>query len=205
MPAASFSFRQSYLYHIPGEIYMLSARSEESASSISTLMENASLIVLHQPYHIDALMRRFSLTETMHCHQAVYMKDAPAPLPGIEADIRPLTMDDLAMVLTYYTSISNEDYAKTRIQAGMLGIYVDNNMAGFIGTHPEGTMGLLEVFPQYRRRGLAYQLETAMIKRQLSLGRIPYAQIKKGNNASIMLNEKLGLKITKDAPVIWLF
>ncbi|MFQ7452543.1 MAG: GNAT family N-acetyltransferase [Flavonifractor plautii] len=36
----------------------------------------------------------------------------------------------------------------------MLGAFVDGTLAGFAGFHGEGSIGLLEVLPAYRRRGL---------------------------------------------------
>ena len=54
-------------------------------------------------------------------------------------------------------------------------------------------MGLLEVLPQFRRRGLAEALEAALIGRQLGKGALPYAQVRIGNTASEALQEKLGL------------
>ncbi len=193
------------IYHMPGNIHMLSAASEESARRISGLMENASLIVMHQPYIKDELMHRFSLKQTMICHQAAWMKDSPVPAPENEADIRPLTVGDFPVVFVHYTSLPDEQYIRNRLEAGMLGIYVNDDLAGFIGTHPEGTIGLLEILPAYRRRGLAFLLENAMMRKQQALGRVPYAQIIEGNEASLNLHEKLGMEITPDAPVCWLY
>ena len=193
------------LYQIPGGIYMLSAASEESARRISLLIQDAQLIVLHQPFIKDELMARFSLAKTMVCHQAAYLKDAPIEAPEGKADIRLLQMEDFPIVLAHYSSLPDPEYIKSRIEAGMLGIYADNELAGFIGTHPEGTIGMLEILPEYRRRGFAFLLESAMMKRQQMKSRIPFAQIVKGNEASIALHEKLGMEITKDAPIWWLY
>lgn len=193
------------IYHIPGGIYMLSAASEESAKRISSLVDFTPLMVLHQPYLKEELMRRLSLNHTMPCHQAAWMKEEPVPALDECIDIRPLSMAELPSVIQHYTNIPDEQYIRERLQAGMLGIYVEGKLAGFIGTHPEGSIGLLEVFPAYRRQGLAYQLETAMMLHQQSLGRIPYAQIKEGNDASVALHRKLGMEITQEASICWLY
>jgi tRNA (guanine37-N1)-methyltransferase len=193
------------IYQIPGGIYMLSAASEACVRRISGLVENASLIVLHQPYLRDELMHLFSLKRTMICHQAAWMKDTPAPTQENNADIRPLTMSDFPAVREHYVILPDEQYIRSRLEAGMLGVYVNGDLAGFIGTHPEGSIGLLEILPAYRRQGLAFQLESAMMRRQQALGRIPYAQIIEGNTASLALHEKLGMDITPDAPICWLY
>ena len=193
------------IYHVPGGIYMLSAATEESAAKITSMIGATPLMVLHQPFLKEELMRRFSLTHAMPCYQAAWMRDDPVPEQPDDADIRPLTMADLPIVLLHYTNIPDEQYLRERLDAGMLGAYVGGKLAGFIGTHPEGSIGLLEVLPAYRRRGLALRLETAMMKRQQALGRVPYAQIKKGNEASVALHKKLGMEITQDAPLCWLY
>ena len=193
------------LYQIPGGIYMLSAACEQSARRISGLMKDAALIVLHQPFLKDELMERFSLTRTMFCHQAACFQDGPVPESTEPADIRPLSMDDFSVILEHYASLPDPEYIKSRLAAGMLGIYADNELAGFIGTHPEGTIGMLEILPKYRRRGLAFLLESAMVKRQQARSRLPFAQIIEGNEASLALHVKLGMEITKDAPVWWLY
>ncbi len=193
------------IYQIPGGIYMLSAANEESAKRISALIKTAQLIVLHQPYLKDELMARFALTKTMVCHQAAYFSNAPIKTPEEQADIRPLQTDDFPVVMEHYSSLPDPEYIKSRISAGMLGIYVDNQLAGFIGTHPEGTIGMLEILPEYRRRGLAFLLESAMMARQQSKSRLPFAQIVEGNEASIALHRKLGMEITRDAHIWWLY
>ncbi len=193
------------IYQIPGGIHMLSAASEESARRISALMENASLIVLHQPYLRNELMHRFSLKRTMFCHQAAWMKDTPVPAQDNDADIRPLTVSDFTVVSQHYVSLPDEQYIRSRLEAGMLGIYMNGDLAGFIGTHPEGTIGLLEILPAYRRLGLAFQLEIAMMHRQQAQGRIPYAQIIEGNAASIALHKKLGMEVMQEPSLCWLY
>lgn len=194
------------LIYLPrADIHMFSANSLKSAQKIASRMKDASMIVLHQPYLKDELMARFSLAEYMPCHQAAWLSGTPVPPPPGDHDIRLLTEADLPFVKEHYDNISHETYLLERLKAGMLGIYVNNELAGFIGTHEEGTIGLLEILPAYRRRGLALALEGAMMRRQQSLGRIPYAQIKQGNEASLQLHQKLGMAVTPEASVLWLF
>jgi len=193
------------IYHIPGSIYMLSAVSEESAAKITSLIDSASMIVLHQPFIKEELMRRFSLTGSMPCYQAAWLEDGPVPEHQDTTDIRPLTEADLPIVRIHYTNISEEKYLRERLEAGMLGAYVNGELAGFIGTHIEGSIGLLEVLHAYRRRGLAFTLENAIMRRQQALRRIPYAQIKAGNEASIALHKKLGMEVTREPSLCWLY
>ncbi len=193
------------IYHIPGRIYMLSAASIASTEKLAGLMKDPTVILLHQNYLKEELKRRFSMTHTMQCHQAAWLKDEPVPASSSGDDLRLLTDKELPIVLQHYKTVDGTEYVKERLEAGMLGAFVDGELAGFIGTHPEGSIGLLEVLPAYRRRGLAVRLETAMMIRQQSLGRVPYGQIKAGNEASIALHIKLGMEVTPEASLCWLY
>ena len=47
-----------------------------------------------------------------------------------------------------------------------------NQLAGFMDMHTEGSMGLLEIFPEYQRQGLATELQKDMINFILGGGSI---------------------------------
>jgi tRNA (guanine37-N1)-methyltransferase len=191
--------------HITADIHMLSAASENSTEKMAGLIKDPSIILIHQNYCKDEIMSRFSFSNTMPCHQAVWLKSEPVPYLPSDADIRPLTEAELPIVQKYYHAVDGPEYVKERLKAGMLGIYVGGELAGFIGTHPEGSIGLLEVLPSFRRRGLAFQLESAMMRRQQALGHVPYAHIKLGNEASIALHKKLGMEVTEEPCLCWLY
>ena len=60
---------------------------------------------------------------------------------------------------------------------------------------------MLYVEDTCRRQGLAASLEGYLINRQREQGFVPYAHIVEGNNASVQLQERLGLNLSE--PVIW--
>ena len=64
-------------------------------------------------------------------------------------------------------------------------------------------MGLLYVFPKFRRRGYAKALESFQINAILAEGRTPYAHIIEDNVESIALQQKLGA-IFADEKVLWM-
>lgn len=76
-------------------------------------------------------------------------------------------------------------------------------LAGFIGLHGEGGIGMLEVFPEYRRRGLAAALVQGMVRRRLAEGAIPFGHIVKGNEPSLRLQKKLGFRFSEEF-VYWI-
>ena len=80
----------------------------------------------------------------------------------------------------------------------------DYHLAGFAGVHQEGALGMLEVVPAFRRRGLAEALEAAVIARVLEAGGFPYCHVRLGNTASESLQEKLGLVFDQGRTLCWL-
>ena len=74
---------------------------------------------------------------------------------------------------------------------------IDENgmLAAFAGIHAEGSMGMLEVLPDCRRRGMGEALEAFLITRQLEKGWVPFCQVFDGNESSLRLQKKLGLKL----------
>jgi ribosomal protein S18 acetylase RimI-like enzyme len=69
---------------------------------------------------------------------------------------------------------------------------VHGELAGFAGEHEEGSLGMLEVLPQYRRRHIGKALATYIINWSLERGQIPYSQAKSDNTASLALQDQLG-------------
>lgn len=142
----------------------------------------------------------------MDFSQAYYLRKEPPRVPARPGvSIRPLTLEDMDFVLeNYHNPGAYESHIRQRIAEGMLGGLVDGELAGFAGIHQEGAMGMLEVLPQFRRRGLAEVLEAAIIARQLERGRFPYCHVRRGNTASEALQRKLGLTFDENRTLYWL-
>ncbi len=188
------------------QTHMLSGACQESAGRMIGMLDSSVvMLVLHQPQYSAQARAALGLNgDEMLCVNAVYTRDTPvkAAHPGI--DIVRLTPEDAVFVACHYSQIDDVGHIRGRIGAGMFGAVVDGNMAGFIGTHTEGSMGMLEILPQFRRRGIAYALEAHMIDHLLTHGRTPYGQIVEGNEASLCLQRRLHMEISKDR-LVWLF
>ena len=61
---------------------------------------------------------------------------------------------------------------------------------------------MLEVLPEYRRKGVAASLMTYLINYDIKRGYIPYSQIHITNESSKQLHGKLGFTLSK-TPVFW--
>jgi tRNA (guanine37-N1)-methyltransferase len=130
------------------------------------------------------------------CSQYLYTEKNT--LPVRHKDIRVLTSDEAEYVRNHYENEDGE-YTDERIRAGaMYGAFCDGRPAGFIGTHREGSMGMLYVDEAFRRQGIAEALESYYINRCIEKGRTAYCHVVPDNPASEHLQEKLGLYKAKN-------
>ena len=185
--------------------FAISAKTAEAMTKMASLIEKDRFMAIIRP--LKFLPEFFAVkgnAETMPCYQAAYPGKEPVPeyeVPGIE--IRPLTMENLSFVCENYDD--DEEYMKSRIEYGMLGAFDENgNCAGFVGFHGEGSMGLLTVLPEYRRRGIGIAIEAKNLNRRLSEGRIPFGHVVVGNEKSMGLLRKIGMEFS-DNIVTWVF
>lgn len=186
-----------------GDLAVLACAQEAGAEGLLAQAGDAALVCVHGTA-LAAAARRQSCWQPQPecCTQWVYRRATPPPVPqGL--DLRRLTPRFAPAVAAAYSHYPDEGYLRECIAAGtMLGAFVDGKLAGFIGLHAEGSMGILEILPPYRRRGLGAALEAANIAAQLARGRTPYAHVVDGNAASTALQEKLGLERAQQ-PVLW--
>ena len=97
------------------------------------------------------------------------------------------------MLTQSYHMISPKEMAMVVDRKTMFLGYNGDQLVGFIGEHLEGSMGLLYVFPEFRRRGFAAALQRRLIARTMERGFVPFGQVEKDNLASLRLQEKLNL------------
>lgn len=191
---------------LPSGALMLSASDADAARAAVREAPRPPLFVAHQPYCLDAIGGEFGLPRRVVCRQAVYCFHARLPQPaGI--DIRPLDAAALPFVAAHYSGAAaagGTDYLRSRLAAGALfGAFLAGEPAGFIGSHAEGSIGMLEVLPAFRRRGVATALESFLVNRMLGQGYTPFAQIVEGNAPSLRLHRRLGFSLA-DEPLYWL-
>ncbi len=118
---------------------------------------------------------------------------AIAPPEGFT--IAPLGPGDIDTVEAHYALLSHGEI-EDHLERGWIygGFDASGALVGFIGEHDEASMGMLEIFPEARRRGYAQALEAALIDTFMAAGRIPYCHVALDNEASKALQRKLGLR-----------
>lgn len=153
----------------------------------------------------DALIARGDYFVWDEFYQALWQRELPEVELPESVTLRPLTQEDTAFVVAnYHNPGAYESHIRARIDEGMIGAEVNGRLAGFVGVHQEGAMGLLEILPEYRRLGLGRTLESAIIRQQVGRGRLPYGHVRTGNTASIALQKKMGMDFL-ERKVYWLF
>ncbi|MFA7674002.1 MAG: GNAT family N-acetyltransferase [Clostridia bacterium] len=177
--------------------YMLSVIDESAGRKLVSLIGNADLFTVHQKFLVPIVQDKFHLDIVKDCVQAVYLDDKLLPVDE-KIQIRVLGPEYVSIVAQNYHCVDDMGYIQDLIDNNEIyGAFIDGSLAGFIGTHKEGTMGLLVVFPQYRLMGVGTALESYMVNLFLSRKQVPFGQVLDGNIKSLALQKKLGFKISE--------
>lgn len=174
-------------------LYQFSADTREAAEKLLPLMTQRLPVIAHQACCVESVTSRRQMAVSS-CIQARWPSfNPPSATPQVE--IWPLDLGDLPVVEEHYHLVETPTELAERIAAGsMFGACVEEQLAGFIGVHPEGAMGMLTVLEAYRGQGIGSALLTYLIRRELRRGHIPYSQTFRANQASIALQKKVGMQ-----------
>lgn len=186
--------------------YMMSAATEGAFRRlIRQVPKSCDLFVGHEMWYFDRASELLGLRESQVCFTAAWPSRTPAELPPFQGELRLLGPEYASLVTAHYQE-SDGDVARMEraIARGMLGVFVEGELAGFVGFHDEGSMGMLEVLPAYRRRGLGEVLEKAAINLALERGKYPFGQVIEDNTASLALQRKVGMALSQTRQ-FWLF
>ena len=164
--------------------------------------QDCGLLMISNDALGKAAFERYGFSEKLECYQVAYYGEKPSADSGLS--FRTADENDLAMLTENYQLISPEELeAVVRRRSVFLG-YDQEHLIGFIGEHLEGSMGLLYVFPEYRRRGFGAALQTHLIAKTMEKGYIPFGQVEKDNQNSLRLQKKLGMT-QSDSLIVWMW
>lgn len=184
---------------------LVSDTVEAGERALKTVPEGVCLFVAHNESSRDAVFKTFPfINHASACWQAYYPGTEPIPVPPV-CEIRPFPKEELKLLLSVYDPDGHPERYLERIEKGdVLAAYRDGEIAGFIGFHGDGSGGMLEVLPKFRRLGIGSALEIALHNLALSRGWTPYGQIYTTNNASRKLQERLGM-VVSDNELFWMY
>ena len=178
-------------------MYILAADSPADARELLDGMDDVRFIMLCNA-EFAPLIDRFGLTDRMVFRQAAYRR---GELPPEDPRLRIAVAEgrSLARILEVYR-LNGPESIRHQAERGELFFATDARGAevGFVGLHPEGDFGMLEVFPQQRGRGYGAALENHILRFCMQTGRLPYCQVEEENRISMNLQRKLGLEISRE-------
>lgn len=183
--------------------YFIATGSEEYAKKAAEIAKDAREITAHEEFYAQQMKEAFGFNQMIQFHHVSYQEKTP-PKVDAQFDIRVLGTEFVPELVAIY-EYAGQEYMQERTESGeMFGAFVDGKLAGFIGIHDGGAIGLLRVLDEFRRRGIAVALENYAIAHQMEHGVLPYAQIHDGNDASIHLQKKIGMSMA-ESTVYWMF
>jgi len=183
---------------------MQSVDSYEVGVRLLEQMPDSGLTLIHQDFMLDDFKAKVCPEHALENFTAAYLSDVLLPtLPDM--NVIELDVSYYDMITQNYELDLGEAYLRGRLEAGALyGAIVNGEMIGFAGEHAEGSLGMLVILEQYRRRGYAAGLVGYGVNKRIEQGLIPFTNVFPDNHASIEMHKKLGFTISKDK-VWWLF
>lgn len=187
------------LRHIPSNIFMHAGTADALCVAKERVSQTSGWMVSHGEISQAAVRSAYPVLREVPCFQVVYEKSEKLP-EGDELLYCKATKTELAVIIENYDRESPENLKKLQEAGKIICAFrkADGAFVGFIGRHPEGSMGLLLIFPEFRRHGFAYRLEGRLINEILDEKRLPYAHIVEDNDKSLALQKKLGFSIASE-------
>ena len=188
-----------------GGIHMMSAAGPAAAERCFALLSRCAMLVGHELWYKAEAVRRFGLHEEQICYQAAWLAPEPPAAAPFGGELRLLGEEMAQWVYDHYSHpFGGVAYMQGALRRGMLGAFVDGACAGFAGFHEEGSIGMLEVLPAYRRRGVGEALLRGAVRLALERGQYAFGQVLIDNAPSLALQQKVGMSVS-DEILYWLF
>lgn len=185
-----------------GFLNFLATDNEEDAREALLANPNIRGCVAHGELARDMLSSVLGLSYWKACVQYAYLSNEK-PVPDPRFTYRVLGPDDADYVKAHYKAdFENIDEAISSQR--LFGAELNGELVGFIGTHNDGSVGILEVDPAYRRLGIGTALEKYMFAKHMDEGRIAYGQVYIDNEGSLALQKSIGIDVGKTR-LWWMF
>ena len=106
---------------------------------------------------------RYGFEDKLECYQVAYYGDAPKL--DAKIDVREAEKSDIPLIVENYHLVGEDEIAKIVGRRALFLGFLDGEPVGFAGEHLEGSMGLLYVLPEFRRRGFGVWLYDDIYKK----------------------------------------
>ena len=184
------------------QVHMIAADSAEYGKQLIDGIESCYQMVVCREDLIDYGAEKFGFTEIFRCRKVARFSKEPVKLQT-SLRIERADAEHLAMIKEFYHTIPPEEVDEICRRGNLFCAFAGDDFVGFSGNHLDGSLGLLDIFPQFQRRGYGEALERFMINYILEKGDTPYGEIVLGNVPSENLQRKLGFDISREI-ITWL-
>ena len=184
--------------------YMMSVSSYETGCRLLQMLPCEGMFTFNQEFMLYAFEAKVKYSIKLETYQAVYLNDKRLKVCD-DILVKELDISHFRIVKENYDVDVEADYLYERLEESeIFGGYAGSDLVGFVGTHAEGSIGILKVFDKFRRKGYGEALTSFMVNHQLAKNVVPYVQISVHNEASLALVYKLGFELSIDK-IYWLF
>lgn len=183
----------------PGFYRLTTDSAEEGLKAFAGQPE--PFLVVMRGNGVEEIAQKLGFSLDNPCCQGAYLgtEKMEWSMEGLEIGV--MTAEEVPLAASVYEA---GEYLSEQAEKGLLfSARLHGQFAGFIGFHGDGSTGLLEVLPEFRRRGIGQCLEKYMINVCLDRGWINYGHIYTDNAASFALQESLGLTVDKEHVLYW--
>jgi len=191
------SKRGLLVYDPAAHLHILAADDLQTAEGLIQSIQNPYFILATNAAFAP-LLEVFHFQNTMICRQYGWLK---TEMPEADRRLHIAPPDEAAFrcILENYRMSTPEELTRQK-NAGEIFFARDEHGhdVGFVGLHPEGCFGMLQVLPEHRGKGYGEALEKHIIRFLMESGRIPYCQVDINNHISRQLQLKLGLCETSE-------
>lgn len=200
-PIAEFRAGESFAYVGISDrpwVYLFAEKEEEFSTLIHKTKSFSNFAVL-----TDEQLRWLDKIQTFQtlisCGKYCLSKDKI--VTGFDCSIEILneTDGDYIYAIYAYRGIVTKEYLLDLIyKKNMYGIKHNGVPFAMIGIQDDGAIGLLQVLPEYRKKGYATALVSECVKMMRMKGKIPFAHIEKDHTASLALVAKMGFEFVEN-------
>lgn len=183
---------------------MICAVDYDAAVKLLSAIPGEVRLVLHNMEALNPVLSdMLGLKVSEPYRQGVYTLKVSAPVPY--KNIRQVTLQDDVEYITEHYDHGSGAYVRRQVEAGNVYAAFDGErMIAFAGMHADGSVGMLYVEEEYRRGNVGISLAAYVMNLALQRGGLPYAHTALDNEASLRLQEKLGMYFAKEN-VYWLY
>ena len=181
---------------------MVAGTDEDVANAVNKVDKAYAVTFTPNEKAKTLLFNKFNL-KVVDCYQYEYDKY------NIDSELLSLkklnaSSENVKLICENYTlSYSEEEVYSLLNDKFILGGYINGKICSFIGMHEERSIGLLEVFKEYRRKGIGEFMVKKAVNYFIDNGYAPFSHVRCDNLPSINMQIKLNAKKYENK-VFWL-